>query len=144
MTDNSGTREEKLRLARLYVDEFVNGRNYGIVDEMMTEDFVYHNPRGADRAGREAFARATEAFYAAFPDWHAELRDVLIDGDLISDRVHITATHTESINGVAPTGERIDDDCSHLWRVQDGRIAEGWLFCTANMLRVMVLAATGK
>jgi len=40
------------------------------------------------------------------------------------------------------TGEVIDDDCSHLWRVEDGRLVEGWLFCNANMLRVMRLAST--
>ena len=128
-------------LVRLYVEEFINRRNFDIAEKILGPDFLYHGPNGAARAGREAYVRGSSAFLAAFPDWRAEVRDVIAQGDMVCDRVHITATHTASINGVPPTGEHIDDDCAHMWRIENGRIAEGWLFCNANMLRVMGLAS---
>jgi predicted ester cyclase len=131
-------------LVRLYVDEFINRRNYAIAGDILGADFLYHGPNGPARAGRESYVRGSAAFLAAFPDWRAEVRDVIADGNMVSDRVHISATHTESINGVPVTSEVIDDDCSHLWRVESGRLVEGWLFCNANMLRVMRLAASRR
>jgi predicted ester cyclase len=129
--------------ARLYVEEFINRRNFAIAEQILADDFLYHGPIGPARAGRDAYVRGSAGFLEAFPDWRAEVLDVINDGDMLSDRVHISATHTASINSVAPSGEKIDDDCVHLWRVQDGRLAEGWLFCNANMLRIMRLASSG-
>ena len=129
-------------LVRLYVDEFINRRNYAIADDILDADFLYHGPNGPARSGRGSFVSGSAAFLLAFPDWRAEVMDVLVDGHMVSDRVHISATHTASINGVPVTGEVIDDDCSHLWRVESGRLVEGWLFSNANMLRVMRLAAS--
>jgi len=129
-------------LVRLYVDEFINRRNYSIADEILAPGFLYHGPNSPARSGRDSYVKGSAAFLVASPDWRAEVVDVLADGQMLSDRVHISATHTVSINDVPVTGEVIDDDCSHLWRVEDGRLVEGWLFCNANMLRVMRLAST--
>jgi predicted ester cyclase len=129
--------------ARLYVEEFINRRNFAIAEQILAEDFLYHGPSGPARTGRDTYVRGSAGFLEAFPDWRAEVLDVISDGDMLSDRVHISATHTVSINNVAPTGETIDDDCVHIWRVRDGKLAEGWLFCNANMLRVMRLASSG-
>jgi ketosteroid isomerase-like protein len=88
--------------------------------------------------GGGRYAKGSAAFLQAFPDWQARVEDVGRQGSLVADRVHITATHSAPMS---PTGERIDDGCAHLWRMENGRVAEGWLFCNANMLRVMRLAS---
>jgi predicted ester cyclase len=135
---------EPAEFVRLYAEEFINKRNWAIADRIFGPDFLYHGPNGGvPRAGREVYVKGSSGFLAAFPDWRADVRDVVAGGDLVTDRVHITATHTGSINNVPPTGETIDDDCAHIWRIEGGVIAEGWLFCTANMLRVMALASRG-
>jgi predicted ester cyclase len=127
---------------RLYAEEFINRRNWDIAGQIFGPDFLYHGPNGGvPRAGRDVYVKGSAAFLAAFPDWRAEVCAVAASGDLVTDRVHITATHTASINNVPPTGETIDDDCAHIWRVEGELIVEGWLFCTANMLRVMALAS---
>jgi predicted ester cyclase len=133
---------EPADFVRLYTEEFINKRNWDIADQIFGPDFLYHGPNGGvARAGRDAYVKGSAGFLAAFPDWRAEALDVVASGDLVTDRVHITATHTASINNVPPTGEKIDDDCAHIWRIEDGVLVEGWLFCTANMLRVMGLAS---
>lgn len=110
--------EAEKELVRLYVDGFINRRNFAIAETILRDDFQYRGPNGPVRAGREPYVRGSAAFLAAFPDWRAEVRTVISDGD-------------------------IDDDCVHLWRLEDERLAEGWLFCNANMLRVMRLASSG-
>jgi predicted ester cyclase len=134
---------ENRDFVRVYVEEFINRRDAAAAERILAPDFVYHGPNGPATTGRESYVRRSHGFLEAFPDWRAEICDVLVDGDMVSDRVHISATHSGSINNVAPTGERIDDDCVHLWRVEGDRIVEGWLFCNANMLRVMRLASAG-
>lgn len=127
---------------RLYAEEFINKRNWGIAEQIFGPDFLYHGPNGGTpRAGRDLYVKGSAGFLAAFPDWRADVRDVVARPDIVMDRVHITATHTASINNVPPTGEKIDDDCAHIWRIENGQIVEGWLFCNANMLRVMALAS---
>jgi predicted SnoaL-like aldol condensation-catalyzing enzyme len=133
---------EPAEFVRLYAEEFINKRNWAIADQIFGPEFLYHGPNGGEpRAGRDVYVKGSAGFLAAFPDWRAEVCAVAASGDLVTDRVHITATHTASINNVPPTGETIDDDCAHMWRVEDGVIVEGWLFCTVNMLRVMGLAS---
>jgi predicted ester cyclase len=131
-------------LVRLYVEGFINRRDAAIAELILSPDFVYHGPNGPASSGRDSYLRRSFAFLEAFPDWRGEVCDVVADGDMVSDRVHITATHTASINGVPPSGEVIDDDCAHLWRLQDGVAVEGWLFCNARMLAVMRLASSGR
>ena len=133
---------EPAEFARLYVEEFINKRNWQIAEQILGPEFLYHGPNGGvARAGRDLYVKGSAGFLQAFPDWRAEVLDVVASGDLVSDRVHITATHSASINNVPPTGEKIDDDCAHLWRIDGGVLVEGWLFGTANMLRVMALAS---
>ena len=139
MTNDAGK-----ALVQRYIDEFINERNWQVAEEILSPDFLYHGPNGPARAGREIYWKGSAAFLAAFPDWRGLIQDVVSEGDVVTDRVRITATHSASINGVPPTGETIDDDCAHIWRVADGRLVEGWLFCNANMLRVMRLASSGK
>ena len=131
-------------LVQRYIDEFINQRKWQVAEEILGPDFLYHGPNGPARSGRETYWKGSAAFLAAFPDWQARIEDVVCESDLVTDRVRITATHTASINGVPPTGEKIDDDCAHIWRVGEGRLVEGWLFCNGNMLRVMRLASSGK
>ena len=42
-----------------------------------------------------------------------------------------SATHTSSVNGIPPSGTRIDALGIHMWRLADGKLAEGWYLTDA-------------
>lgn len=74
----------------------------------------------ADVAGQ--FAPIT----AAFPDWHWEVRNLVIDGDLIAVHFQVTGTHQGTFGDVEPTGRRVSITQFTFYRLDDGKIAEVW------------------
>jgi steroid delta-isomerase-like uncharacterized protein len=63
---------------------------------------------------------------AAFPDWHWEVRSLVIDEPLIAVHFKVTGTHQGSFQGVAATGRRVSIAQFTFYRLEEGKIAEVW------------------
>ena len=113
-------------VVRRYMEELINQGNVAVAEEIIAPDYVNHTAGGGIGTGREGFVRGVRAMLAAFPDWHVTIEELVAEGDLVVDRFAIRATHTVSVNGVAPTGRRIATLGMHMWRVADGKLVEGW------------------
>jgi predicted ester cyclase len=72
-----------------------------------------------DRAGHEAFA---SAFYAAFPDLHHAIEEVVAADGRIAVRFTLTGTHSGDFDGIAPTGRSIRVAAIALLQVAEGRV----------------------
>ena len=44
---------------------------------------------------------------SAFPDWHWDVRSMVIDEDLIALHFSVTGTHRGAFQGIAATGRRV-------------------------------------
>jgi hypothetical protein len=64
--------------------------------------------------------------HQAFPDLHAEVHDVIADGDLVAARVTYTGTHQGEFVGIPATGRKTTTNGVHFFRMQDGRQVEHW------------------
>jgi steroid delta-isomerase-like uncharacterized protein len=62
----------------------------------------------------------------AFPDWHWEMRHILIDGEDVVVHFTVTGTHRGSFRGSAATGLRVSVSEFTLYRLEDGKFAEVW------------------
>lgn len=62
--------------------------------------------------------------FAAFPDFHFEILDVVAEGDLAAVRWHATGTFdgTVRFEGVDPTGAKVDLTGCDVLRIRDGKI----------------------
>ena len=118
--------EANKALVRRYLEELINQGNFVVAEEILAPDYVNHTAGGGIGTGRETFVRGIQAVRTAFPDWHVTIEEMVAEGDLVVDRFAIRATHTGAANGVAPTGRLIATLGMHMWRVVDGRLAEGW------------------
>ena len=67
-----------------------------------------------------------EPLISAFPDWHWEMRHIVVDGDYIACHFTVTATHRGAFEGVEATGRRVSISEFTLYRVEDGKFAEVW------------------
>lgn len=98
-----------------------------VVDELHAPNFVDNNPagRGSDNDG---FKEGIVQLYAAFPDFHARIEDILIDvaQDKAAVRWTATGTHRGTFMGCDPTGRVIQFKCIDIVRIDNGRIAERW------------------
>ncbi|MFI5609455.1 ester cyclase [Amycolatopsis sp. NPDC051903] len=104
--------------------ELVNGRNFDLLDELLTPDAVNHGP--TDEPAREAVVGADKIVRAAFSDAVLHVDDMLIDGDKAAVRWTITGTHDGAFHGTPPTGKAIRVHATVVLGLREGRIAELW------------------
>ena len=116
--------EANKALYRSLMDEVWNRRDLSAIDRYLASDFVEHNknlPPGA--AGRKQFVTAV---LAAFSDYHAEVEEVVAEGDKIVARVQWTGTQDGPFQGRPPTHRKLRFWTADFFRVADGKLAEHW------------------
>jgi predicted ester cyclase len=117
----------------------INGGDTSIADELFAPDYVNHTAWSGRSTGGEGMARDIRAVKTAFPDWHVSIDAIVAEGEMVVDRFTISATHTGSVNGIAPTGQKIDALGMHMWRVTNGKLAEGWYLTDAMPMMAAAL-----
>jgi steroid delta-isomerase-like uncharacterized protein len=78
------------------------------------------------------------AFRRAVPDLHAQVHDMLADGDKVVTRKTFHGTHTGEFIGLPATGNAISVDVIDIVRVRDGKFVEHWnVLDTLALMRQM-------
>ena len=93
-------------------------------------------PTPLDREGVEQFYGG---LWAAFPDLHITVADMVGEGDRVSWRLEVEGTHQAEFRGVPPTGRQVRFGAQYVFRFRDGRIVERW----TNFDRLGVLVQLG-
>jgi predicted ester cyclase len=104
-------------LMRRFVDEFQSNGDEAVADELLADIFRNHTaPPGMspDKPGVTAYFAA---FRRAVPDLHAQVHDMLADGDKVVTRKTLHGTHTGGFMGLPPTGNAISVDVIDTVRV---------------------------
>lgn len=102
-----------------FEDEFKNLNNLGVVDELMTVDFVHHLPVPGLPVGPEGRKAVGRLITDAIADIEVTVDLLFSDGDLGADRV-------SGVGRRRDTGQPVISVESHIYRVSDGRIIELW------------------
>jgi predicted ester cyclase len=102
----------------------VNAHDTRSFAELFTESYIQHSGRSAN--GLAAQVANYQRIFAAWPDVRLRLEDRIFDCDKIVVRSTFTATHTQTVQGFAPTGRTISFNTIDIWRVEDGKMAEHW------------------
>src|SRR5215218_909474 len=115
--------EDNKQAAQRFYQEVINARNLDAMDELLTPDGVDHT------FGSQNAEQAKQFFglvHQAFPDLHAEVHDVIAEGELVAARVTYTGTHQGEFVGIPATGKKTTISGVDFFRMQDGRQAEHW------------------
>lgn len=83
------------------------------------EDGVVVSPMFSRVQGRSRICSTYAALFAAFPDWHLDLRVPLIDGSRVAVPFVITATLQGEFMGVHGTGRKCEFDGVSLYELTD-------------------------
>jgi ketosteroid isomerase-like protein len=112
---------------RIYEDGYNRGIE-SVFDECYTPDFQHHSKVIFDvpPAG-EGEKQSMRRFRAAIPDVSFEILEMLADGDRVVVRLNIRGTPQGSYGRIEPGGT-FSSHALVLFRVEDGRVAEEWLF----------------
>jgi steroid delta-isomerase-like uncharacterized protein len=119
--------EENRQLIRRFYDEGWTKNNLDVYDELVVDDFTDHQAMPGLPPGREGFKALNVMFRSAFPDLRVDVDNVVAEDDKVGCRWRSTGTHEGELFGIPPTGNKVDVTATVFYRVEDGRLAEGWI-----------------
>jgi len=92
--------------------------------EIHTESYIQNS--GRSLSGLAAQIENFRGIFGRMPDVQARVEDRIIAGDRVVARMTLSATHTQPLLGIAPTGRRFTLRTIDIWRVENGKFAEHW------------------
>ena len=117
--------EEIKALVRSWFEEAWQKGTLDVVSEYYHEDYIGHNP-AAEMRGLDAVRSILERYFAAFGEIRFSVQDQIAEGDKVVTRLVMTAIHKGEFQGKAPTGRAVTRGGTVIFRVANGKIAEGW------------------
>jgi steroid delta-isomerase-like uncharacterized protein len=121
------TKEENKATSRRFYKELFNRGNLAAAEELVTADFVIHDPNIPEQPrGPDGLKRFVAMYREAFPDIEFTIEDQIAEGENAATRWVARGTHLGELMGIAPTGKRVEVRAFTLHRFSGGRIAEDW------------------
>jgi steroid delta-isomerase-like uncharacterized protein len=129
--------EEIKALVRRQEEDLFGGGDLELADEIYATDYVGHDPSNPEEVrGLQAAKQAAADYRRAFPDLRVTVEELIAEEDKVAARLRVRGTHLGDLNGIAPTGRRVDFTGIVISRVEGGRIAEDWAnFDDLGMMR---------
>jgi predicted ester cyclase len=126
MAFDSKTAETNKAVTRRFMEEFKNEHIFAVVDELFSPRALVHLPADGLPEGPEGQKAIARSLFAAFPDVHVTLDDVIAEGNFVAERHTARATHKGEFMSIPATGKKIYWTENHFYRLEDGRIQELW------------------
>ena len=117
--------EQNKSIVRQYWDGKWNERRPEILDELQTQDVVYHGTSEIMK-GIEEYRQAYSGYLSAFHGTRIEVEELIAEGELVMSRAVLHGIHNGELEGIPPTGKEISISVITVFRIVDGKIAEEW------------------
>jgi len=109
----------------------VNAHDIDRYLDLLSDDFVTRNMRSPEPArGKDAARQDLEGLFAAFPDYHVELKNAVVSDDQIASELEFSGTHDGPLTlgpGAPPlpaTGKPVRTQGIFVATVKDGKVVE--------------------
>lgn len=123
------------------IDEAAHGGRLEALDELYTEDCVWHGPGGERLVGREALKENMGVYRTGFPGFRITVQHQFGQGDHLATRWSVVGRHDGPLGELPATGREIDITAMTISRFEGDRIAEEWeLFDEGLMMRQLGVA----
>jgi steroid delta-isomerase-like uncharacterized protein len=126
--------ETNKAIVRRAIGQILNNHRYDLVDEFFVETVELHGV-GPSLIGRTALVEFYTTLFAAFPDWHTTIDDMIAEGDKVVVRITSNGTHQGEMQGIPATGKPYTQNAIVIYRLTNGKIVEGRL--QTDMLSMM-------
>ena len=114
-------------LARDMYEAMVPGQDVdALVDRYMAEDFVEHEVIPGMDSTRDTPRQMFAMMFAAFPDFHIVIHDMLQDGDKVASRVTFSGTHQGDFMGLPASGNHVEWDVIDILQFRDDQVIAHW------------------
>ncbi len=125
MTDLTAVETNVERCMRAQTELFGAGREE-LADELVAAACVDHSAPQPVPPGPEGIKAVVGWLHNTFGDLRYEVEDVFGSGDRVALRCTVSGVLKGGLAGHPPTGRRFETAQIHIYRLEDGRIAEHW------------------
>lgn len=123
---NLSAEEENKRVARAFIEELYNQRQFDKTPQFVAQDFVDHSPGStAESKGPEFVRKQGEAMISALPDLHFDIQHVVAEGDLVLVHWNATGSSPKALDE-AGKPKQLTLQGHSLLRMQAGKLVESW------------------
>jgi predicted ester cyclase len=122
------TTEENKAIVRRWFEEVIGQGRVEVIDEILTPDSVNHAAAAGRPQGIEGAKEVVGFTKRTQPDQTWTSQRMIAEGDyVVVHGVREGTWQAESFRGVpTPTGKRVAVELVHIFRLEDGKIAEHW------------------
>ena len=112
-------------IVRRYIEQVLNEQRHDLVEEFLAENIELHGSGIPPGLGvvKQWFA----TFSTAFPDGYTTIEDMVAEEDKVAARTTFNGTHKAEMQGIPATGKTVNMPGIAIFRLDNGKIAEGWL-----------------
>ena len=110
---------------RLTQEGFVGGK-VDVVNEVVAEDCVDHDPLPGQGQGREGQRFTCQMVVSGLSDRSTLQDDFWAAGTTVTESWVFQGTHTGHFLGIPATGKQLQVRGIEIWRLDNGKIVERW------------------
>jgi steroid delta-isomerase-like uncharacterized protein len=111
-------------------EEVWNKGQMEVIDELIADDFVLHDPALPENlVGPDGFRQFVILYRTAFPDIQFAVEDQVAEGEMVAARWTATGTHSGELMGptpIPPTGNQVVGTGITVVRISNGKYTELW------------------
>ena len=112
--------EENKETVRRFVEAY-NNQDFDLLNELLAPDYFDKT----NQVNAEGLKLLIKMAFAAFPDYHETIEDIIAEGDKVWILVRTnTGKHTGEFMEIAPTGKNLTTLAVDILRVANGKIVE--------------------
>ena len=107
-------------------EEAFNKGNLEVLDELVAQDVVDHDPAPGQPPGREGMKQFVTELRTAFPDLQLAIENVVAEGEYVAFNYTINGTHQGEFMGVEATGNQVSVKAMEMVRIAGGQMVDRW------------------
>lgn len=125
MARSNPSSADLVALSERLTDEVWEQGNLELVDDLVADDYVEHNPTVPEPIhGPEGYKENVRRLRQAFPDLEQRREDVLVEDRTVVERVTTLGTHRGPFAGIGPTGSQVEVQSINVLTFADGQLTE--------------------
>lgn len=119
--------EQNKRTVQRFNKEFIEQGNLESFHELVAKDVTNHSaPAGSSKGQDGMLFFLQNILRKGFPDMTVEILDQVAEGDKVTTRKAIYATHLGEFMGIPPSGKKVVINVIDIIRLRDGKYVEHW------------------
>jgi predicted ester cyclase len=112
---NSSQEKRNKILIESFIEEIFNKHNLSLIENYLTSQAG---------KGNEEFKQFLSRLFKAFPDWHANIDQIVAEHNLVVIFLNGIGTHQGEFQGKPPTYKPVNIRSADLYRIENGIIVQ--------------------